>query len=391
MITVFKNVTVITPWEQKDAVVVVKDGVIAGVHSRCDIPEGAEVIDGGGRFLSSGFMDIHVHGGGGHSVMSCDAEEIRKMAEAHAEYGTTSIVPTTLASPIPVLEKAVDAVKAAQETCTKSNILGVHLEGPFLAQSQRGAQSPDSILVPAEHNYIPLLERWDGIRMMGAAPETEGALALGRELEKRGIVASVAHSDATYDQVLAAVENGFRDVTHIYSGCSLMKRVNGYRVADVVEAGLTLDELTVQVIGDLRHLPVSLIRLIYRCKGADKIALITDGLEYSASTLEEGTTYVQENGVATVYEDGVMKLMDRTAFAGSVATMSRLVKNMYHHAGISLNDAVRMATLTPASILGLAGKKGRVAAGYDADLILYGDDVEPYFVMVGGRIIKNTL
>ena len=103
MITVFKNVTVITPWEQKDAVVVVKDGVIAGVHSRCDILEGAEVIDGGGRFLSSGFMDIHVHGGGGHSVMSCDAEEIRKMAEAHAEYGTTSIVPTTLASPIPVL------------------------------------------------------------------------------------------------------------------------------------------------------------------------------------------------------------------------------------------------------------------------------------------------
>ncbi len=391
MLTVFKNVRVITPVQIMDAMVVVDGARILGVHQHLDLPQGAAVIDGAGRYLSPGFVDIHVHGGGGFSVMSGSAQDVCGMAAAHGLFGTTSLVPTTLAAPIARLCDAIDGVREAAAICKSANILGIHLEGPFLAPSQRGAQSPDSILIPSEHDYIPLLERWDKLLMMGAAPEVPGALMLGRALAKRGVVASVAHSDASYEQVQAAMEQGYSDVTHIYSGCSTVTRKDGYRTAGVVEAGLALDGLTVQMIGDLRHLPVSLLRLIYQCKGADKISLITDGLECSASALCEGTVYTQENGVETIYEDGVMKLMNRQAFAGSVATCNVLVRNLYREAGISLCDAVRMASLTPATVVGFGHCKGRIASGYDADLLLYGEDIVPALVMVGGCIIHSAL
>lgn len=389
------NAVILTPFcRLNDKIAVIDNGIITEICSRADIPDGAEVIDAKGLYLAPGFVDIHVHGGGGYGTMSLKPDEIVKMCEAHASYGTTSILPTTLASPISTLKKAALAVKEAKKICDaskSSNILGVHLEGPFLAKSQRGAQNEENILVPEEEDYINLLDTWDGIRIMGAAPETAGAMKLGRELRRRGILASIAHSDANYDTCVEAVSNGFSDVTHIYSGCSSVIRINGYRVAGVVEAGLGRDELTVQVIADLKHLPIALLKLIYKCKGADRISLITDGLEYAAAELEEGTVYTQDNGVQTVYEDGVMKLMDRQAFAGSVATSNRLVRNMYHSADVPLLDAVKMATATPARIIGAAEQKGCIAEGADADLILFDDNIDIKMVMVMGEIKKCNL
>ncbi|MEG2699198.1 MAG: amidohydrolase family protein, partial [Ruthenibacterium sp.] len=264
---------------------------------------------------------------------------------------------------------------------------GIHLEGPFLSKGQKGAQSEDNILIPTAQNVRTLLDSWTGIKMMGAAPEIPGGLALGCELRRRGIVASIAHSDADYDMAVKAIAAGYSDVTHIYSGCSSVIRQNGYRVAGVVEAGLLRDELTVQVIADMRHLPAALLQLIYKCKGADKISLITDGLEYAAYEMREGTVYRQENGVETVYEDGVMKLMDRQAFAGSVATCNQLVRHMYKDAGVPLADAVKMATATPAARIGIGHCKGTLAAGYDADLVLFNDEIEVKSCFVGGRKI----
>lgn len=391
MLTCIINAQILSPLEKKNAIVVVDGNKIAGVHDRLDITPHMKVIDAKGCFLSPGFIDIHVHGGGGYGVMGCDPDEIVKMCEAHAKYGTTSILPTTLAAPISHLKEAIKAVKAAQEKCTQSNILGIHLEGPFLSINQKGAQSEDNILTPAQCDYIELLDSWDGIKMMGAAPEVDGCLELGRELGKRNIVASIAHSDATYDEILKAIEYGYSDVTHIYSGCSSVIRKNSYRIAGVVEAGLLQDELTVQVIADLKHLPVSLLKLIYKCKGSDKISLITDGLEYSASTLEEGTVYRQDNGIETVYEDGVMKLMDRQAFAGSVATCSKLVYNMYKFADVSLLEAVKMATLTPAKRIGVSNHKGMISPGYDADIVLFDDDVDMKMCMVSGKVLFNDM
>ena len=222
---------------------------------------------------------------------------------------------------------------------------------------------------------------------MGAAPECDGVLALGDKLRKRGIVASVAHSAASYEQVETAVQHGFSDVTHIYNACSSCFKTGLFRNAGVVEAGLYMDELTTQTIADLRHLPQGLLKLIYKCKGDSKMYLITDGLEFSASDIKENTVYTQENGVNVIYEDRVMKLADRSALAGSAATLSDCVRNMYKCIGIPLYSAVKMATLTPAEVCGYGKVKGKIENGYDADLIMFDDDINIKSVITNGKII----
>ena len=367
---------------------VVENGCILDVAEHVPLAPDDRVIQGEGLYLCPGFVDIHVHGGGGFSAMSGKAEDVIAMANAHARHGTTSILPTTLAAPLPNLLKAVQGVRRAAALPCDAAILGVHLEGPCLSPAQTGAQSPDDLKTPAETDLTPLLDAWPGgVRMMGAAPELPGALALGDQLAARGVVASIAHSNATYSQVEEALSHGYCDVTHLYSSCSGLIRVHSYRVPGVIEAGLNLDALTVQVIADGKHLPLSLLQLIYRCKGAEKIELITDGLEFAAGDLVEGTVYRQLNGVETVYEDGVMKLLSRESFAGSVATMHRCVRTMVQ-AGIPLRQAVRMASENPARRVG-AAKKGRIAPGMDADLLLLDEKLDVKWVMAGGRVIRD--
>lgn len=385
-----ENAKVITPYRViPNGIVAVRGGIIdaAGERDGDGDPADRKIIDAGGLYAAPGFIDLHVHGGGGYEFNLADPDTIRRICSAHAAFGTTSIVPTTLAAPVTELKETIHAVKAAQSITSECNILGIHLEGPFFAQSQRGAQNPEHIILPDREIYMDLLEQWEGILMMGAAPELPGGLELGRELRRRGIAASIAHSDATYDEVAAAAANGYSDVTHIYSGCSTVRRRNGYRYGGVVEAGLAMDDLTVQVIADGKHLPAELLKLIYKCKGADRISLITDALFAAASGYADGDVLVQKNGMRTVLEDGVMKLMDRQAFAGSVATANTLVRNMVELAGAGVADAVRMASLTPAKVLGVDHRKGKLVAGYDADLVLFDERMDVKLTMVGGNII----
>lgn len=391
MLTRIVNGRVILPEKILEGhTVVVEDGRIACLCPADRVPEkyrrGGEELNADGDYVSPGFIDIHVHGGGGVEVNSASPEELSAMCAAHAAHGTTSILPTALAAPADVLLRAIDAVREARRACTGCHILGIHLEGPFLSPRQAGAQNPEHLLLPRPEAYLPLLERWDGVRMVGAAVELEGARELGAELRRRGITASIAHSDAAFEQVEEAVQWGFSDVTHIYSGCSTVRRENAYRVAGVVEAGLLLDSLTVQVIADGKHLPPPLLRLVYKCKGAQRISLITDGLSACATQLREGTVIRQSNGVEMVYDDGVFKLPDRSAFAGSAATMDRLVKNMRGLAGASIWDAVRMASLTPAQVVGADRRKGSIQEGKDADLLLLDEELNVRLVMVMGRV-----
>ena len=382
-----QNGPVITPYRVlPTGGVMIEDGKIIEILERPIINPPAEikVIDAASRNISPGFVDIHVHGGGGYEVMGADSDEIKKICLAHSRYGTTSILPTTLASPVEDICSAIDNIRAAfEKEDGGADILGVHLEGPYFAKSQRGAQAEEYIINPSEKNITAILDRWDGIKMMGAAPEIPGGMELGLELAKRGITASVAHSDATFEDIEKALEHGYSDITHIYSACSIVHRVNAYRVAGVVEAGLYFDELTTQVIADGKHLPPSLLRLIYKCKGADKIALITDGLGPSATDIPEGTVYTQKNGVEIRLDDGVMKMMDLQAFAGSCATMSRLVRNMIELADVPLMEAVKMAAMTPANIIG-SKNKGRLSPGCDADIILFDDKIDVSMVMIKG-------
>ena len=371
--TVYKNAKVVFSDKIRDCCVVTDGEKIIDICERFD--SAAEVVDCGGLYLAPGFVDAHVHGGGGYSAMSSKPEDIVKMAKAHLAHGTTSIVPTTLAAPLGRLAEAVLSIKKAAESDGGKTILGAHLEGPYISLKYKGAQSAENILNPNEQPPDAVLDLWDKILMMGAAPECDGCLELGDKLRKRGIIASVAHSAASFEQVEEAARHGYSDVTHIYSACTACFKVGIFRVAGVVEAGLVRDDFSTQAIADLRHLPVGVLRLIYKAKDAEKMYVITDGLEFSASDLRENEVYPQENGVGVIFEDGVMKLADRSALAGSVATLSDCVRNMYKTVGVPLYDAVRMASQTPAEVLGFGNKIGKIEKGYDADLVLFDEDV----------------
>ena len=385
---VIRNAKVVTPQAVVDKLVVLDNGRISGLHDRLEPPADAEVIDAKGRYLSPGFVDIHVHGGGGREVMECVPEAVAVMCRAHLAHGTTSMLPTLSAAPMDVTLRAVDTVRAAVESGSAPNARGIYLEGPFLSPRQAGAQDPASLLVPAETDWAPLLARWKGVRMIGVAPELDGAYAFGDAAAAAGVTVSVAHSDAEYAQVAGAARHGFTDITHLYSGCSSIVRKSGFRVPGVVEAGLLLDSYTVQVIADLCHLPAELLRLVYKCRGADHISLVTDALPFAGCALEEGKTYLQANGMPTVYEDGVMKMPDRQAFCGSVATADRLVRNLVS-IGMDLVDVVRMAATTPARVVGLGRSKGRIEPGYDADLVLFDKDIQVEEVYLAGEPVAR--
>ena len=380
----YKNVRVILENEIKALDVLTNGEKIAEVAENIEC-DGAEIIDGQGRFLSSGFIDLHVHGGGGYSAMGTK-DDILNMARAHAKYGTTSILPTALAAPLSQLSEVCENTRLAMRE--NRNILGSHLEGPFLSVKMCGAQSTDNLFVPSETDYTGFLNSYgDTVKMMGVAPELDGAYALGEELAKRSITVSIAHSSGNYDTACEALKHGFSDITHIYNACTSCYKEGVFRKAGTVEAALSEDGFTVQAIADSVHLPIGVLRLIYKAKGADKMYLITDGLEFSAFDMNEGDEFTQKNGVKVVYEDEVMKLADRSCLAGSTANGARLVRNMYKSVGVPLCEAVKMMTVTPARVIGVNAYKGKILKGYDADIILFDDNISVSSVMINGKII----
>lgn len=385
----FKNANVILENGVKKLSVLVSGRKIIQVADILCPLEDTQVIDCEGLYLSPGFIDLHVHGGGGISAMCCDTDKIKQMCKSHALHGTTSILPTTLAAPVKQLCRVAEYIKKASEICEYANILGIHYEGPYLSPENKGAQSAENILSPLQNDPTPLFDAWEGgVKIMGVAPEIDGAFELGEALRERGIVASIAHTKADYDTTINSIDHGFSDITHIYNASTSCFKRGIFRVAGAVEAALVDDRITAQVIADLRHLPLGVLKLIYKCKGPDKMYLITDGLEFSASDLKDGEECVQENGVKVVYEDNVMKLADRSCLAGSAATTDMLVRNMYKEVGVPIYEAVKMASITPARVIGAGNHKGLVQAGYDADLLLFDDDIQIKNVMVMGKFIK---
>ena len=385
MIRAYINAKTVHENSISDEVILTENGKLISLCRRFEKAD--EIIDCKGLYLSQGFADIHVHGGGGFSAMSDDPSDIAKMCKAHALYGTTSIVPTTLAAPVSRLQKAIDSICKAKELSEDSNILGIHLEGPFISPSKKGAQSPENILIPDKNNLSELLDYSENILMIGAAPEIDNGMMVGEEAAKRNIVASVAHSDADFSIAEEALSHGYSDITHIFSASSAMHKNGIFREVGVAEAGLALDGYTTQFIGDLRHLPYGCLKLIYKAKGADRAYAITDGLEYSAYSMKEGTVIMQENGLEVLYEDNVMKLKDRSCLAGSVATLNRIVANLVKVCGVPLTDAVKMANLTPLKVIGKDNVKGRLQEGYDEDIILFDDDINVKYVTVKGKNI----
>ncbi len=345
------------------------------------------VIDARGNYVSPGFIDIHTHGGGGHDFMDGSSEAILGAARMHAEHGTTAIVPTTLASTDNELFRTFEAFREAKTRNTnEAKLVGLHLEGPYFSPAQAGAQDPRYIKNPCREEYEKILDQSEDIVRWSIAPELDGAMEMGRLLRDRGILPAIAHSDAEYEQVQEAFENGYTHVTHLYSAMSGVHRRNAYRYLGVIESAFLIDELSVEIIADGCHLPPELIQLIYKIKGPAWTALISDSLRGAGMPEGESISGSLRNGQRVIIEDGVAKLPDRSAFAGSVVTADRLVRTVVSQAKIPLLDAVRMMSSTPARIMGF-DRKGSLSQGMDADILIFDDDIDIRLVIVMGKSI----
>ncbi|MBR2988371.1 MAG: N-acetylglucosamine-6-phosphate deacetylase [Clostridia bacterium] len=345
-------------------------------EKECDI-----IYDYTGKFVSPGFIDTHTHGGGGYPFASDNPDDIINGADYHLKFGTTTIAPTVSASAFEQMSKSLDAIsKAKRSGKSKTNILGAHLEGPYLSKKQCGAQCPDFITPPLKSEYESVVNKYGSdIARWTYAPENDANGEFCAYLTSKGIVASIGHSDAKYDEVAVGIENGANLVTHLYSCTSTVTRDHGFRSLGVIESAFLRDELYAEIIADGKHLPPDLIKMIIKIKGTDKVCLTTDSLEVAGTTVKSGTMC----GTDFIVEDGVAKLPDRSAFAGSVATANTLIKTLVFECGYSVEQSVKMLTKIPAQIMKL--NKGIIAKGLDADLVVFDDNIEIDSVFVMGN------
>lgn len=384
MLTQLINARILTPqgW-MKDGSVLIRDNKILEV-TNCDLAViGAELIDVKGMYVVPGGVEIHVHGGGGRDFMECTEDAFRAAVHTHMKHGTTSIFPTLSSSTVPMIQQAA-------ETCTKlmeeknSPILGLHLEGHYLNMKMAGGQIPENIKNPDPNEYIPIVEQYHCIKRWDAAPELPGAMQLGKYIAAKGILPSVAHTQAEFEDIRTAYEAGYTHATHFYNAMPGFHKRREYKYEGTVESIYLLDDMTVEVVADGIHVPPTILRLVYKIKGVERTCLITDALACADSDSKEAFD------PRVIIEDGVCKLADHSALAGSVATMDRLIRTVVQKAEIPLEDAVRMASETPARIMGVYDRKGSLQKGKDADILVLDEDLNVRAVWAMGKLVPET-
>ncbi len=347
-----------------------------------------EEIDAAGQYVSPGFIDLHVHGGGGDDCMDGGTAPILGTAAMHLKHGTTALLPTTLACSTGVLLEFLEDLKTVMTAGqSESRILGAHLEGPYFSLAQCGAQNPDYIKAPDPAEYEMLIRQYGSIiRRWSFAPELAGSTEFCRRLTESQILPSVAHSDAVLEDVQRVYDEGCRMVTHLYSGMSTITRRGGFRYLGVVEAAYLLEDITAEIIADGCHLPPPLLKLIVKHLGTAHICLVTDAMR--GAGMPEGPSMLGRKGesVPCIIEEGVAKMTDRSGFAGSVATADRLVRTMVQKAGLSVPEAVQMMTVNPARVLGRKDL-GVLGKGCLADIVMFDDDITISHVIAGGKQI----
>ena len=345
-----------------------------------------EVVDLHGLYLSPGFIDVHIHGGDGGYFMSGEASQIDATCKMHMRHGTTAMTPSISAAPKEVIFKALSGINEYEKSeSVRPDFLGLHLEGPYLSPAACGAMPAGYIREPNREEYLEILEKFPNIKRWALAPELPGAIEMVKELTKRGILTAAGHSDAFFEDFVLARDAGTNSITHFYSLTTTVRRKNAYRYAGTLEAGYLFDDVFVEVIADGCHLPAPLLKLIYKVKGPDRIMLITDGISASGVEANDGKQYYSQMGKPIIVEDGVAKVPSRECFAGSIATTDRLVRTMVSLADVPLYTAVKMASLTPATYLGVGDKKGSIEIGKDADLLIFDGDIRVKDVYVRGR------
>ncbi len=395
MKTIIINGTIVTGGEAFTGKLVLEDGRIESVekgHSDSSIAERSEesplVIDANGCYVAPGFIDMHTHGAGGADFMDGTVEAYLTAARMHAVHGTTLLYPTTLTSTNEALYGSFDTyLKAVEQNTDGARFGGMHLEGPYFSPMYAGAQDPRYLRNPRPEEYLEILDRCPALARWSFAPELDGSEEFAAELHRRGIVASIGHTNATFGECDAAYKAGASLMTHFYSCMSTVSRRNAFRYAGTIEYGYIQDGMDIEIIADGIHVPQDLLHLLLKIKGAERISLVTDSMR--AAGMPEGPSILGglADGQEVIVEDGVAKLLDRTAFAGSVATADRLVRTMVQVAGCSMADAVRMITENPARVMGISDRKGALKPGMDADVVIFDGTVNIKNTIINGKIV----
>lgn len=379
----FMKATVYTPEGfENNGIVKVNHGRIESIwkepHPHVSL-EADEMVDGSGMFLIPGFVDIHVHGGGGFDFNSGDAEQVQRASLFHARSGTTSLLATTLTASPDELEKAVQTIASVIERGSEgADIVGIHLEGPFINAIRAGAQNPSYIRSFTWAEMDRYLELSKGhLRLITLAPEIPGTMEAIPTLVKKGMTVSIGHSDATFKEVEKAVNLGARHITHLFNGMSPLH----HREPGVAGAALMMDELSVELIADGHHVAKELVEFVFRTKTLNNVVLITDAVPLTG--LPAGENY-KLGGLACYLRDGQIRLIESDALAGSSLTMDTVLRNVLAFTKHRLEEILPALTINPARQIGLAHRKGSIEVGKDADLVLLDDHFQVQATYVKG-------
>jgi N-acetylglucosamine-6-phosphate deacetylase len=387
---VIENGTIYTPTQViPDGIVLVENQHIRAIGKRGDFttPANARRVNARGGNIAPGFVDMHMHGVRNHDVMDRQVASLQAMSALLPRYGVTSFVPTTVTAPLSAVAEALQIAREAKRAeMIGAEILGLHIEGPYLCAQQRGAHRLDLLRTPQPDDIAMFSQHSDVIRSFTLAPELPGALDLIRALKERGILVSAGHTDAIDEEMERAVEAGLSHVTHMFGNMGTLRRVNLRRVAGVVETTLLDDRLTTEVIGDGYHISPSLMKLILKIKGPERLAVVTDASPLMG--LPPGAYQVW--GIDVILEESIAFVADRSSYAGSVVPMDRCLRQVIAHTGVSLRDALRMLTLTPATILGVANRKGSLEVGKDADIVILDHQLNVAQTIVTGRVVFSA-
>lgn len=379
---ILKNARLIFPTGVRDGLEIIESGgKICGIRETGVYPE-RDALDLGGNYLAPGFVDLHVHGALGRDTMEGTAQAFRAICDFHASGGTTSLLLTTATARVAEIVRVLRAAEACAAELPR--VAGIHVEGPFISPERAGAQGRQWIREPDAASLDELLEVAQMIKRVTLAPELRGAVDAMDRLRARNIVVSGGHSDAWEEEARSAFEHGMHSVTHTFNCMSSARRRGAHRIAGLVEFAMGEPEITCELIAETHHVSATLMKLLYRAKGAAGICLATDAT--AGAGLAEGAQF-QLADLDCIVADGVCWLADRSALAGSSSRMIDLVQTMVEQVGAPLHEAVMMATANPARLLGQSECKGTLEVGTDADFVVFSPEFEVIRTFTGGEPI----
>lgn len=379
--------------------VVLPDGILWGAKVVCDDGRIKEIQPGAAAeheslpYIVPGYIDIHNHGALGHDYMEATEETFVAVADYLASHGVTSTQCTTVSAPLEQLENFINTYRSyVGKPSGGCRYVGIHIEGPYIAPAAKGAHPLDTLLTPKKDGYDWLVRNSDVIREVTVAPELDGMPQMIRDLTSNDIVVSGGHDAAEPEDIEAAAEAGMTHCTHIYCAMSTLHKTGGHRVHGLCEYAMTHDSITAEMIADNHHVPPLLAKMIYKAKGVHKVCVVSDAIA-PAGLPESDALYslgIGKDCTRVRVEGGVAMVEDRSCYAGSIQAIDQMVRNLVHDAEIPLVDAVRMATLTPAEIIGIADDCGSIAVGKRADLCVLDETLRVTKTVILGNIVYEA-